>query len=155
MDSMKASDIAIAGATVGPSDTVGAALRVMAEHQLPGLIMVDAEDRPRRVIPGTQVLRMAIPDSLQDDTALVRAMDEHYADQFWIDEDDRPIIDCISKEKAKPGTVTRDATLLEVAVTMADLHSPLVAVVDAAGRHTGTVTLGNVLRYLTLPQAAD
>ena len=152
---MKASDIANPDITVRPGDTVATALRLMAHHRVPGLIMVDENDRPRRVIPGSQVLRMAIPDNLQHDPALVRAIDETAADQFWIDEDDRTISECVSQEKAKPGTVPADATLLEVAVTMAGLRTPLVAVVDTAGRLIGTITLSGVLQHLTEPDRTD
>lgn len=148
---MRASDIAISGVTIGSTDTVETALRVMAENSLPGVIMVDGSNRPRRVIPGTQVLRMAIPDSFQGDPALVRAVDEGFADEFWVEQDDRTVGECVPRGKEKPGKVPRDATLLEVAVVMADLHTPLVAVVDDADRLIGTVTLSSVLTHLTLP----
>ena len=88
---MRASDIAVRVPTVTLSDPVSRAVRVMTQEQLPGLIVVDDDGRPKLVIPGTQVLRMAVLDSYQDDPALVRTIDEAHADN-------------VAKVRARAGT---------------------------------------------------
>jgi hypothetical protein len=44
------------------------------------LIVVDDVGRPWTVLPGTQVLRMAVPAYCQEDPALARVIDEAEAD---------------------------------------------------------------------------
>ncbi|WP_262401527.1 hypothetical protein [Actinomadura sp. CNU-125] len=58
---MLARDIAIQVPTVTMSDSIGHAIQVMALGRLPGLIVLDERQRPRVVLPGTQVLRLAVP----------------------------------------------------------------------------------------------
>lgn len=67
VDAMRASDIAVTVPTVTADDLVTQAIRVMVVSRLPGLIVVDNVSRPRMVLPGTQVLRLAVPESYQDD----------------------------------------------------------------------------------------
>ena len=55
------------------ADPIAHAIQVMALGRLPGLIVVDAEQRPRVVLPGTQVLKLAVPAAYQEDMALTRA----------------------------------------------------------------------------------
>ncbi|MFC7722392.1 CBS domain-containing protein [Nonomuraea recticatena] len=58
------------------------AARLLADQDLPGLIVVDADGLPFTILPGTQVLRMAVPGYCQDDPALARVIDEAHADLF-------------------------------------------------------------------------
>lgn len=80
---MRARDIAIQVPTVAVGDSVTRTVRVMALGRLPGLIVVDERRRPRMVVPGTQILRMLVPRSYQEDPALARTVDEPHADLFW------------------------------------------------------------------------
>src|SRR6187431_2950617 len=84
-DAMQARDIAINVPTVTVDDPVTKAVRVMAVNRLPGLIVVDDRGRPWTVLPGTQVLRLAVPQSYQEDPALARVVDEGHADLFWME----------------------------------------------------------------------
>lgn len=69
--------------TVRMDDPVSKAVQLMAVNRLPGLVVVDDADRPIAVLPGTQVLRLTIPETYRDDPALVRTVDEIHADLFW------------------------------------------------------------------------
>jgi CBS domain-containing protein len=145
---MKAGDIVEQLPTVTSADLVSTAVRLMAQAHLPGLIIVDERSRPRTVLPGTQVLRLSVPRTHQEDPALVRTIDEPHADAFWQELGDLTVGDCLPRPPARPATVSPEATLLEVAALMARLRSPLVAVVDRAGVLVGAITLDRLLRTL-------
>lgn len=148
-DVMQARDIAVQVPTVTYADTVSRAVRVMALSRLPGLIVVDDRRHPRWVLPGTQVLRLLLPRTYQEDPTLARIVDEAHADIFWHDIRERSVGEALSVP-VKPATIRANATLLEVASVMAGLRSPLVAVVDPGGALTGAITLDRLLSSLAL-----
>lgn len=148
---MQAADIAVEAPTVRLDDPVTRAVKVLADRRLPGLIVVDAESRPKMVLPGSQVLRMIIAHSYQRDPVLTRTIDEAHADLFWQELGSRTVADCLPPQPSKQVAVSADATLLEVAGLMARMHSPLVAVVAGDGRLAGCITLNSLLVHLDLP----
>ncbi|MBS1695320.1 MAG: CBS domain-containing protein [Actinobacteria bacterium] len=152
---MQAHEIAISTPTVRVDDPVSRAVQLMVVNRLPGLIVVDESDRPVAVLPGTQVLRLAIPESYQDDPALVRVVDETHADVFWRGTGTLTVGDCLPSPVAKPATVAPDATVLEVATVMAAKRSPLIAIVDRKGRLVGAVTLERLLTSLAVAGPND
>ncbi|TNY35915.1 CBS domain-containing protein [Thermomonospora catenispora] len=147
---MQARDIAIQVPTVATGDPVARTVQVMALGRLPGLIVVDERRRPRMVVPGTQVLRILVPNSYQEDPALARTVDEAHADLFWRELGGLTIGDFLDSRDFRPATVREDATLLEVAALMARRCTPLVVVVDRDGTLTGAVTLERLLGSLAL-----
>lgn len=147
---MRAREIAEMLPTVTLGASVISAVRVMARSHQPGLIVVDDHNKPRVVLPGTQVLRMTMLSSYQEEPALARAIDEAHADLYWQEARGRAIADCIPTKAGKPFVVNEDATLLEVAALMAREHSPLVAVINKRGVLTGAITLNRVLSELAL-----
>ncbi len=148
---MRARDLAGPFPTVATGMQVIEAAQRMAAHNLPGLIVVDEADRPVTILPGTQVLRMALPRYCQDDPALARVIDEPSADQFldWLA--GRTVAECLPDRPAELAVVDPDATLLEIAALMARTRSPLVAVVDDAGAIVGAVTLDALLDRMLAP----
>ena len=152
---MQARDIAIKVPTVTRDDSIAHAIQVMALGRLPGLIVVDEADRPRLVLPGTQVLRLAVPVAYQEDPALTRTVDEAHADVFWHEIRDMKVGDCLGTHTPRPVIVKSSATLLELATLMARQRSPLVAVVDDAGLLTGAVILDRLLSALALTMPDD
>jgi len=147
---MQARQIAVAVPTVTVRDSVGRAVRLMALRRLPGLIVVDDRGRPRMVLPGTQVLRMAVPGTYREDPALARTIDEAHADIFWEELGNLSVGDCLHREPPRVITVGLDATLLEVAALMARQRSPLVGVVDPTGVLVGAITLERLLVELAV-----
>ncbi|XRQ05772.1 CBS domain-containing protein [Actinomadura welshii] len=152
---MQARDIAVQVPTVTMGDSIAHAIQVMALGRLPGLIVVDGDQRPKVVLPGTQVLKLAVPAEFHEDQALSRAVDEAHADVFWQEVGDMRVGECLGRHTTRPVTVQSDATLLEIATLMARHRSPLVAVVDDSGLLAGAVTLDRLLSALALTRPAD
>jgi len=147
---MRAGDIATPYPIVNLSTPALQAARLIAEQNLPGLIVVDDRGRPRTVLPGTQVLRMAVPGYIQEDPALARVIDESAADVFLRGLGERTVAEALPRERRELPVVDARATVLEIAALMARARSPLVAVVDETGDLIGAVTLDALLE-LTLP----
>jgi CBS domain-containing protein len=131
--------------TVGLDTSALAAARLLAGHNLPGLIVVDERGRPSTILPGTQVLRMAIPSYCQDDPALARAIDEAAADVFLAAVADRTVAELLPREHRDLPVVSPGATVLEVAAVMASTRSPLVAVAGEGQPLLGAITLDALL----------
>jgi hypothetical protein len=55
---------------------------LLAQQDLPGLIVLDDGGRPSTILPGTDVLKMAMPQHCQADPALARVIDEAPADIY-------------------------------------------------------------------------
>jgi CBS domain-containing protein len=141
---MRAHDLAAPFPTVALSTSALQAARLLAANDLPGLIVVDDRGLPNTVLPGTQVLRMAIPRYCIDDPALARVIDEEHADRFMADLADRTVAELLPEHPGELPVVDPDATVLEIAALMARARSPLVAVVR--GRQMlGAITLDALL----------
>jgi CBS domain-containing protein len=121
------------------------AARLMAETNLPGLVVVDQAGRPATVLPGTQVLRMVVPTYCQDDPALARVIDEPHADLFWRELSGKTVADTLPDQPKELPVVDPDATTLEIAALMARTRSPLVAVAAKSGPMSGVITLDALL----------
>jgi CBS domain-containing protein len=141
---VRAGDLASPYPTVASSTPAIEAARLLAGQNLPGLIVVDERGRPSTILPGSQVLRMAIPRDCQDDPTLARVIDEAHADLFLRELAGRTVRDCLPDRPWELPVVDPDATMLEVAALMARSRSPLVAVVDQ-GRMVGAITLDALL----------
>jgi CBS domain-containing protein len=142
---MRARDLASPFPTVQLTTPAIEAARLLAGQNLPGLIVVDDRARPLTILPGTQVLRMAVPRYCQDDPALARVIDEAAADVFLRELGDRPVAELLPATARELPVVDPDATMLEIAALMARVRSPLVAVADRAGTMTGAITLDALL----------
>jgi predicted transcriptional regulator len=141
---VRARDLAAEYPTVGLSTSALEAARLLAGANLPGLIVVDERGRPVTILPGTQVLRMAIPSYCQEDPTLARVIDESHADTFLHDLRDRTVAECLPEKRRELPIVDGDATVLEVASVMAGMRSPLVAVVSQS-ELLGAITLDALL----------
>jgi CBS domain-containing protein len=142
--------------TVTPASNALDAARLLAEHRLPGLIVVDDRRRPLAVLPGSQLLRFVIPRYVQDDPNLAHVYDESHADQLCAMLAGRHVADLLPSERTPPPLVDADATAIEIASLMASTRSPVVAVCDDA-RTTdapmiGVITVAQLLARL-LPLA--
>lgn len=142
---MRASDLAVEYPTVTMSTPAIEAARLLAGADLPGLIVVDEQGKPLLVLPGTQVLRLAVPSYIQDDPTLARVVDEAAADVFIRELDGRTVQECLPEQLKEPPVVDGHATALELAALMARTRSPLAAIIDAEGRLAGVVTMHALL----------
>ncbi|HEY1180264.1 MAG TPA: CBS domain-containing protein, partial [Phytomonospora sp.] len=141
---MRARDLAVRFPTVRRHTLAIEAARLLAGQDLPGLIVVDDEGLPCKVLPGTQVLRMAVPGYCQDDPVLARVIDEPEADLFLRELGDRTVGDGLEEADRELPVVDGVATALEIASVMAASSSPVVAVVEG-GAMLGAVTLDALL----------
>lgn len=145
---MRASELVVPYPTVRLDSSLHDAARLMASENLPGLVVVDLAGRPVSVLPGTQVLRLAVPSYVQDDPTLARVVDEASADAILDRLEGRDVASCVAAEKRELPVVQRDDTVLEVAALMARARSPLVAVVDGDGVLVGVITTDALLDRL-------
>jgi FOG: CBS domain len=141
---MRARDLAADFPTVGLGTPALDAARLLADQDLPGLIVLDGDDKPFTVLPGTQVLRLAVPRYCQDDPTLARVVDEQHADLFLRALGDKTVKELLPEQPRELPVVDPDATVLEIAAVMARMRSPLVAVVSE-GRMVGAITLDSLL----------
>ncbi|MFI7154630.1 CBS domain-containing protein [Nonomuraea sp. NPDC050022] len=141
---MRACDLLATFPTVTADTPVIEAARLLAGQDLPGLIVVDERGLPVSILPGTQVLRLAVPGYCLDDPALARVVDEKHADAFASSLASRTVRQALPPERRELPVTDPDATVLELAALMARTHSPLVAVVEQ-GRLLGAVTLQALL----------
>ncbi len=127
---MQARDLATPYPTVRVDADGLTAARLLTEHNRPGLIVVDDNEHPIAVLPGSQVLRMMIPSYVQDDPALARVLDEDFADNVHNELRSHTVRDLIGTDRAKLVVVAPDDTVLEIAALMAANRCPLAAVVE-------------------------
>jgi CBS domain-containing protein len=142
---MRASDLMTECRIVRLTDRAIDAARLLAQYDLPGLIVVDDRGLPWTVLPGTQVLRLGVPSYIQDDPALARVVDEASADVFLRELGDRTVAECMPAVPRELAAVGPDETALEVAALMARTRTPVVAVVDPERGLVGAITLGTLL----------
>jgi CBS domain-containing protein len=142
---MRAGDLADEFPTVTLDTAAIDAARLLAGQNLPGLIVVDDRGRPSTILPGTQVLRLAVPQYCQDDPALARVVDEATADLFLRELGDRKVAELLPHERRELPVVEPSATVLEIAALMARTRSPLVAVAGPGGVMRGAITLDALL----------
>jgi CBS domain-containing protein len=129
-----------------PSVSVLDAARRLVTESLPGLAVVSAEGRPLAVLPASQILGLAVPTYIKDDPSLAGVVDEESADRLTDRLATMTVQDVLDDvEPDLLGTVTHDATLLEVAALMARQHVPLLVVAGADGVALGTITALSVL----------
>lgn len=146
-----ARDLAVEYETVGLDTGATEAARLMAEHRLPALLVVDEAGAPRAILPASQMIKLLVPSYVIDDPALAAVIDERHADRLCQALEGRTVRDCLTPSVPAPPAAAPDATALEVAALMAQARSPLVAVLADAGaekRLLGVVTASHLLERL-------
>ena len=58
------------------------ASRLLVDRTLPGLVVVDRDGLPLVILPGSQVLRFALPEYVEEDRTLAAVYGENDADAF-------------------------------------------------------------------------
>jgi CBS domain-containing protein len=146
-----AKDIAEPFPTVTLDTNAYEAAKLLAGRRLPGLIVIDAEQHPVAILPGSQVLNFAIPRYVQDDPRLAQVYDERAADELCAKLETRTVREVLpAKELRELEVVDGRATVMEVAAVMARQHSPVIAVIEKE-RVIGAITVSHLLNHI-LPQ---
>lgn len=147
---MRARDLAEPFPTVDLDADALEAARAMAEARRPGLVVLGPDGRPRTVLPGSQVLRFAIPAYVQEDPFLARVYDEQSADNLFRQLSGKPVralLPELEAQREELPIVDPDATSIEVAAVLARMHSPLAVVMDGP-EVLGVITVSRLLRAL-------
>ncbi|MGB7981756.1 MAG: CBS domain-containing protein [Candidatus Nanopelagicales bacterium] len=146
---MLARDLAILAPVLRPQEPAIEALHLLTTSGLPGVVIHDG--RTYTVVPASQVLRVVLPQYVLDDPSLGRVWDEASADTVA----DRlaglhisDLLDAVVRDDDWPEpAVGGDATVVEIAATMASAHTPLVAVVEG-GKYIGMVGVLSLVAHL-------
>lgn len=125
------------------SDALDAA-RTLAEHLLPGIVVVDGNGRPYAVLPASQVVRFIVPRYVQDDPSLAGVLSETVADRAAERLRGKKVRDVLPDHLIDIPAVDADDTIIEVAAAMARLRSPLIAV-EKNGKLCGVITAARLL----------
>jgi CBS domain-containing protein len=126
------------------------ASRLLVERALPGLVVVDDHDYPLFILPGSQVLRFALPQYVEEDRNIAAMYSERDADAFCAPLIGRTVAELMPHAQFLPRTeadrpiVRPEANLMEVAAAMARQHSPVIAVV-AKRTILGVITVHQLL----------
>ncbi|MFC8513953.1 CBS domain-containing protein [Streptomyces sp. NPDC057257] len=150
---MLARDLAVEYETVGVDTDAMAAARLMAEHRLPALLVLDEQGVPKAILPASQMIKVVVPAYVIEDPTLAAVVDERHADKLCKALAGLTVRDCLSKSLPAPPVAEPDATALEVAALMAQVRSPLVAVVDkdkSGMRLLGVITAAHLLERLLI-----
>lgn len=124
------------------------AARMLADHCLPGLIVVDDMGCPVAVLPGVEVLRLVVPGYIQDSAVIAQVIDESHADMFPEEVSHRTVGQCLPYQRLEPPVIGADATVVEIAALMVGTRCPLAAVVDQSFTLLGVVTLESMLKRM-------
>ena len=115
------------------------AARMLAEHRLPGIVVLTADGQLYAVLPASQVVRFIVPRYVQDDPLLARVLAESMADAAAETLGGKTIRELLPKRQLTLPTVDADDTILEVATIMGRLQTPLIAVMQQGTLH-GVIT---------------
>lgn len=115
------------------------AARMLAEHRLPGIVVLTADGQLYAVLPASQVVRFIVPSYVQDDPLLARVLAESMADRAAEALGGKTIRELLPQRQLTLPTVDADDTILEVATIMGRLQTPLIAVMHQGKLH-GVIT---------------
>ena len=155
---MKAVELAEQVPTVQRATTGAEAARVIAEYRLSGLVVADDDGVPIAVIPGSQLLRLVLPQYVRDEPNLAHAYDERGADELCGVLNHATIGELLEAKRltaTKPPSVLPEDTLIEIASVMDGGHTPVILVIDRDGGYHGVITLSRVLAAIATAAGQD
>ncbi|WP_431682789.1 CBS domain-containing protein [Kitasatospora sp. KL5] len=152
---MRARDLAEPYPTVSLDDQALDAARLLAEHRLPGVLVVDGPDTPVAILPSSQLVRLLVPGYVMEDPTLAAVIDEAHADRLAAALAGLRVRECLPKDSPAPAVADAEDTAVEIAALMARNRSPLAAVVErpadrhsGGGRLLGVITASHLLHRL-------
>jgi CBS domain-containing protein len=115
------------------------AARMLAEHSLPGIVVLTADGQLYAVLPASQVVRFIVPGYVQEDPLLARVLAESVADRAVETLGGKTIRELLPQQRLRLPIANADDTILEVATIMGMMRSPLIAVMKQGKLH-GVIT---------------
>lgn len=135
---------------IGIEDDAWTAVTQLAENRLPGLVVTDAAGTPVSILPTSQVLRILVPQYVQDDPSLAGVLTESMADRVCDKLRGKKVGALIPDDVPELAVVNDDDTIIEVAAIMARLRCPL-AVVMRGEEPVGVITASRLLQLALTP----
>jgi CBS domain-containing protein len=135
---------------IGVEDDAWTAVTQLAENRLPGLVVADPDGRPVSILPASQVLRILVPQYVQDDPSLAGVLSESMADRVCDKLRGKKVRALIPDDVPELAVVKDDDTIIEVAAIMARLRCPL-AVVMRGTEAIGVITASRLLQLALTP----
>lgn len=120
------------------------AVRLLATRRLPGLVVTDTSGKPVTILPASQVVRLLVPQYVQEDPSLAGVLSESMADRVADKLGGKNVEAVLPKPPPAMATVKADDTIVEVAAIMAGNRSPLVVVMGDEGL-VGVITASRIL----------
>jgi CBS domain-containing protein len=120
------------------------AVRMLAEHSLPGIVVLTEDGQLCAVLPASQVVRFIVPRYVQDDPVLAGVLAESLADRAAEMLGGKTVRELLPQHQLTLPAVNADDTIIEVAAMMGRLRSPLIAVMKQ-GRLHGVITASRLL----------
>ena len=118
---------------------------MIAEHHLSALLVTDTSGKPYAVLPAFAFLRFILPRYVQDDLALAGVLGDPTPDQAVQNLAGKTVGDLLSTDLRKNiRSVDAHDTVIKVAAEMAQLQSPLIAVMKNGSLH-GVITASRLL----------
>ncbi|MGP3636975.1 CBS domain-containing protein [Streptomyces sp. 24-1644] len=149
---MRARDLAEPYVSVSTDADAAEAVRLLVEHSLAGLLVVDPAGQPYAILPASDVVRTLVPSYVQEDPVLANVIDEPHADHLYHALAGQKVAECLPVGKPFLPTAAPDCTAVELAELMTRTRSPLIAVVERGaggpGRPLGVVTAAHLLERL-------
>lgn len=127
-----------------------AAVKLLAEHRLPGLVVTDGAGHPHSILPASQVVQFLVPAYVRDDPSLAAVLDEPMADRIADKLGGRKVRELLPEQPQDMAVLNPDDTIVEVAALMARLRCPLAAVVRG-GQLVGVITASRLLQLALAP----
>jgi CBS domain-containing protein len=146
---MRAGDIAEDFPFVAVDASALDAVRLLAEHRLPGLLVTGTSGTPYAVLPASEVLRFIVPRYVQDDPSLAGVLSESMTDRAAEGLVGKTVGDVLPDHLLNIPPADVDETLIRVAAEMAELRSPLIAVTKDGKLH-GVITASRLLAAAVL-----
>jgi CBS domain-containing protein len=120
--------------------------RVLAEEEV-DVVFIERHGQLQGVVSDIGLLARLLPSYVIEDPKLAQVLEEGAADLLWRRLEGRRADELLAKAGSEIPQVEGDATLMEVAATMAGAKAPLVAVREG-GRLVGGITSSALLTRL-------
>ncbi|MER5209342.1 CBS domain-containing protein [Streptomyces sp. NPDC002838] len=148
---MSAHELAEPYPYVSTDDAATDAALLLAEHKLPALLVVDPDEQPYAIVPGSQLVGQLVPEFALADPHLAASMDDRDLDEVPDELAGLTVAEWLPPRSFRPPTVGPDASVMHMAALMARTHTPLVAVVERVGDRSqlaGAVTAARLMQRL-------
>ncbi|AWN30675.1 CBS domain-containing protein [Streptomyces sp. NEAU-S7GS2] len=145
---MHARDLAEPYPAISTDDDAVDAARLLAQHKLPALLVVDSDQRPYAIVPGSQLIKQLVPEYLREEPRLSAVVDHQNLDVTTESMAGLTVAEWLPPRTHTPPVVGPDTGALQVAALMARTLTPLVAVIERDAdqvRLVGAITAAGLM----------